>query len=44
MIYLFTALQEQSIAQFHNIGLVHAGHLLAIILCGIIKGKLSDAH
>lgn len=44
VIYLFTASQEQSIAKFHDVGFVNAGHLLAVIFGGIVEGKFSNTQ
>lgn len=42
--YLFAAPQEQTIAEFHNVGFVNASNLLAIIFGGIVEGKFGNAQ
>lgn len=41
--HLFTTPQEETIAELHNISLVHASHLLPLIFGGIIERKLGNA-
>lgn len=42
--YLLAASQKQTIAEFHDVRLVHAGDLLAIVLCGIVECEFGDAQ
>lgn len=41
--HLLTALQEQTVAQFHDISLVYACHLLPLILGGIVERKFGNS-
>lgn len=40
--HFFAASQEQSIAELHDVGLVHSCHLLAVVFDGVIESELGD--
>lgn len=42
--YIFAALQEHAVAQFHDVRFVHASHLLAVVLRGIVERELGDSQ
>lgn len=42
--YLLATSQKQTIAEFHDVRLVHAGDLLAVVLCGIVECEFCDAQ
>mmetsp|Transcript_9968 Transcript_9968/g.24912 ORF Transcript_9968/g.24912 Transcript_9968/m.24912 type:complete len:214 (-) Transcript_9968:516-1157(-) len=42
--HLAAALQEQAVRLLHDVGLVHRAHLLAVVLLGVLEGKLRNTQ